>query len=161
MDAPRRLAGGRARRRLVRYDTEDLAPGVDGVVVLTVSRLAGDKRLPLLIEAFAQGTRLRQPASWSTAVTRASGRESTPPTRSLGSACAGVFLAGWRDDDEVPAFLSVADVLALGLRARAVRPGGGEAIACEVPGSLSIASARAEIVADGETGWLVEPDDVG
>jgi glycosyltransferase involved in cell wall biosynthesis len=60
----------------------------------------------------------------------------------------------------VPAFLSVADVFALA----SVREQFGlvlvEAMACEVPPVAVDRLGPGEIVADGETGWLVEPDDV-
>ena len=73
----------------------------------------------------------------------------------------GVFLAGWYDHVEVPAFLSAADVFALA----SVREQFGlvlvEAMACEVPPVAVDRFGPGEIVADGETGWLVEPDDVG
>ena len=73
----------------------------------------------------------------------------------------GVFLAGWYDHVEVPAFLSVADVFALA----SVREQFGlvlvEAMACEVPPVAVDRFGPGEIIADGETGWLVEPDDVG
>ena len=73
----------------------------------------------------------------------------------------GVFLAGWYDHVEVPAFLSVADVFALA----SVREQFGlvlvEAMACGVPPVAVDRFGPGEIIADGETGWLVEPDDVG
>ena len=72
----------------------------------------------------------------------------------------GVFLAGWYDHVEVPTFLSVADVFALA----SVREQFGlvlvEAMACEVPPVAVDRFGPGEIIADGETGWLVEPDDV-
>ena len=72
----------------------------------------------------------------------------------------GVFLAGWYDHVEVPAFLSAADVFALA----SVREQFGlvlvEAMACGVPPVAVDRFGPGEIVADGETGRLVEPDDV-
>ena len=59
------------------------------------------------------------------------------------------------------AFLSAADVFALA----SVREQFGlvlvEAMACELPVIAVNRFGPGEIVTDGETGWLVEPDDVG
>ncbi len=161
VDAPRGwLAGQRAGS--MRYDAEDLAPLVDGVVVLTVSRFTGVKRLPLLIEAFAQARdRARTPASLVILGGHPGEWEGEHPTDTIARlGVRGVFLAGWHDHDEVPAFLSVADVFALA----SVREQFGlvlvEAMACEVPVVAVDRFGPGEIVADGETGWLVEPDDV-
>ena len=67
---------------------------------------------------------------------------------------------GWHDHDDLPALLSAADLFALA----SVREQFGlvlvEAMACEVPVIAVDRFGPREIVADGETGWLVEPDDV-
>ena len=70
-----------------------------------------------------------------------------------------VFLAGWHDHDELPAFLSAADVLVLA----SVREQFGsvlvEGMACGLPAIAVDRYGPADIVDDGATGWLVEPDD--
>jgi glycosyltransferase involved in cell wall biosynthesis len=155
------LAGQRAGS--VRYRAEDLSPLVDGVVVLTVSRFTAVKRLPLLIEAFAQARdRARTPAGLVIVGGHPGEWEGEHPADTIARlGVRGVFLAGWHDHDELPAFLSVADVFALA----SVREQFGqvlvEAMACEVPPVAVDRFGPGEIVADGETGWLVEPDDVG
>jgi len=162
VEAPRGWRAGQ-HPGSVRYAAEDLLPLVDGVVVLTVSRFTAVKRLPLLIEAFAQAhDRARQPASLMIVGGHPGEWEGEHPadtTARLG--VRGVFLAGWRDHLEVPSFLSVADVFALA----SVREQFGlvlvEAMACEVPVVAVDRFGPGEIVTDGETGWLVEPDDVG
>ena len=147
----------------VRYRAEDLSPIVDGVVVLTVSRFTAVKRLPLLIEAFAQARdRARAPAGLVIVGGHPGEWEGEHPADTIARlGVRGVFLAGWYDHAEVPAFLSVADVFALA----SVREQFGlvlvEAMACEVPPVAVDRFGPSEIVADGETGWLVEPDDVG
>ena len=147
----------------VRYRAEDLSPIVDGVVVLTVGRFTAVKRLPLLIEAFAQARdRARAPAGLVIVGGHPGEWEGEHPADTIARLGArGVFLAGWYDHAEVPAFLSVADVFALA----SVREQFGlvlvEAMACEVPPVAVDRFGPSEIVADGETGWLVEPDDVG
>jgi glycosyltransferase involved in cell wall biosynthesis len=147
----------------VRYRAEDLSPIVDGVVVLTVSRFTAVKRLPLLIEAFAQARDRARAAAGLVIVGGHPGEwEGEHPADTIARlGVRGVFLAGWYDHVEVPAFLSVADVFALA----SVREQFGlvlvEAMACEVPPVAVDRFGPGEIVADGETGWLVEPDDVG
>ena len=161
VEAPRGWRAGQ-RAGSVRYRAEDLARLVDGVVVLTVSRFTAVKRLPLLIEAFAQARdRARTPASLVIVGGHPGEWEGEHPADTIARlGVRGVFLAGWHDHVEVPAFLSVADVFALA----SVREQFGlvlvEAMACEVPVVAVDRFGPGEIVADGETGWLVEPDDV-
>ncbi len=162
VEAPR---GWRADHRpgSVGYRPEDLVPIVDGVVVLTVSRFTAVKRLPLLIEAFAQARdRARTPAGLVIVGGHPGEWEGEHPADTIDRlGLRGVFLAGWYDHFEVPAFLSVADVFALA----SVREQFGlvlvEAMACGVPPIAVDRFGPGEIIADGETGWLVEPDDVG
>jgi glycosyltransferase involved in cell wall biosynthesis len=162
VDAPRGWYPGQPAGS-VRYRTEELSPLFDGVVVLTVSRFTAVKRLPLLIEAFA---RARDRARTPTGLVIVGGHpgewEGEHPADTIArlSVC-GVFLAGWRDHVEVSGFLSAADVFALA----SVREQFGlvlvEAMACEMPVVAVDRFGPGDIIADGETGWLVEPDDVG
>jgi glycosyltransferase involved in cell wall biosynthesis len=162
VEAPRGWLPGRPAGS-ARYRAEDLSPLVDGVVVLTVSRFTAVKRLPLLIEAFAQARdRARTPAGLVIVGGHPGEWEGEHPADTIARlGVRGVFLAGWHDHDELPAFLSVADVFALA----SVREQFGqvlvEAMACEVPPIAVDRFGPGEIVTDGETGWLVEPDDVG
>ncbi len=161
IEAPR---GWRADQEAgsVRYRAEDLAPIVDGVVVLTVSRFTAVKRLPLLIEAFAQARDRAHAAAGLVILGGHPGEweEEHPADTIARLGVRGVFLAGWYDHVEVPTFLSVADVFALA----SVREQFGlvlvEAMACGVPPIAVDRFGPGEIVEDGETGWLVEPDDV-
>ena len=162
IEAPRGWSAGR-QPGTVRYRPEDVSALVDGVVVLTVSRFTAVKRLPLLIEAFAQARdRARTPTSLVIVGGHPGEWEGEHPADTIARLGVGdVFLAGWRDHDEVSAFLSAADVFVLA----SVREQFGlvlvEAMACEVPAVAVDRFGPSEIVADGETGWLVEPDDVG
>jgi glycosyltransferase involved in cell wall biosynthesis len=146
----------------VRYLPEDVSTLVDGVVALTVSRFTAVKRLPLLIEAFAQARdRARTPTGLVIVGGHPGEWEGEHPADTIARlGVGGVFLAGWRDHDEVSAFLSVADVFALA----SVREQFGlvlvEAMACETAVVAVDRFGPSEIVDDGETGWLVEPDDV-
>jgi glycosyltransferase involved in cell wall biosynthesis len=162
VEAPRGwLAGQHAGS--AHYRAEDLAPLVDGVVVLTVSRFTAVKRLPLLIEAFAQARdRARTPAGLVVVGGHPGEWEGEHPADTIARlGVRGVFLAGWHDHAEVSAFLSAADVFALA----SVREQFGlvlvEAMACELPVIAVNRFGPGEIVVDGETGWLVEPDDLG
>src|SRR5204863_9919615 len=120
-------------------------------------------RLPFLIVAFAQShERARTSASLLIVGGHPGEWEGEHPADTIARlGVRGVFLAGWRDHLEVPAFLSVADVFALA----SVREQFGlvlvEAMACELPVVAVDRFGPGEIVTDGKTGWLVEPDDVG
>jgi glycosyltransferase involved in cell wall biosynthesis len=146
----------------VRYRAEDLSPLVDGVVVLTVSRFTAVKRLPLLIEAFAQARgRAKTPAVLVIVGGHPGEWEGEHPADTIARlGVRDVFLAGWYDHHELPALLAGADLFALA----SVREQFGqvlvEAMACGVPPIAVNRFGPGEIVTDGETGWLVEPDDV-
>ena len=70
-----------------------------------------------------------------------------------------VFLAGWHDHDELPDIFAASDVVVL----PSVREQFGqvlvEGMACGLPAIAVAAHGPSEIVADGQTGWLVPPDD--
>jgi glycosyltransferase involved in cell wall biosynthesis len=146
----------------VRYRAEELAPLVDGVTVLSASRFTEVKRLPLLIEAFARARdRTRTPAGLVIVGGHPGEWEGEHPADTVARlGVGGVFLAGWHDHAELSAFLSAADVFALA----SVREQFGqvlvEAMACGVPLVAVDRFGPGEIVTDGQTGWLVEPDDV-
>ena len=151
-----------ARPGSVRYTTEELAPLVGGVTVLTASRFTEVKRLPLLIEAFARARdHARAPAGLVIVGGHPGEWEGEHPADAVARlGVSGVFLAGWYDHSELPALLSAADVFALA----SVREQFGqvlvEAMACGVPLVAVNRFGPGEIVTDGQTGWLVEPDDV-
>ena len=135
--------------------------GPDSPVLLYVGRFTEVKRIGLLIGAYA---RARQhftqraplmivggfPGEWE-------GEHPLDAVRRTGAE--DVFLAGWHGHDELPAFLAASDVLVL----PSVREQFGqvivEAMACGRPAIAVDAHGPAEIVIDGETGWLVAPDD--
>src|SRR5204863_8778575 len=82
------------------------------------------------------------------------------PCQTIGRTGArNVFLAGWHDHEELPELLHAADALVL----PSVREQFGqvlvEAMACGLPCVAVDRYGPAHIVRDGETGWLVEPDD--
>jgi glycosyltransferase involved in cell wall biosynthesis len=146
----------------VAYSEHDLEPFRDGgPVLLYVGRFTEVKRIPLLIRAHARARErfARRvplvllggfPGEWE-------GEHPLAVVREMGDP--DVFLAGWRGHDDLPAGLNAADVLVL----PSVREQFGqvlvEAMACGVPPIAVDAYGPAEIVRDGETGWLVPPDD--
>jgi glycosyltransferase involved in cell wall biosynthesis len=70
-----------------------------------------------------------------------------------------VFLAGWHEHETLAAFLNASDATVLA----SVREQFGlvlvEGMACARPAIAVDRFGPAEIVEDGRTGWLVEPDD--
>jgi glycosyltransferase involved in cell wall biosynthesis len=146
----------------IAYREEDLEPFREGgPVLLYVGRYTEVKRIPLLIRAHARarerfGRRAPLvllggfPGEWEGEHPLSLIREAGDPD---------VFLAGWRGHDDLPSGLNAADLLVL----PSVREQFGqvlvEAMACGVPPIAVDAHGPAEIVEDGETGWLVPPDD--
>jgi glycosyltransferase involved in cell wall biosynthesis len=133
----------------------------DAVVLLAVGRFTAVKRLGLLIRAFE---RARRRASRPAALVLLGGHpgewEGEHPLDAIAAAGAhDVFLAGWHAHDELPAFFCAADVQVLA----SVREHFGlvlvEGMACGLPAIAVDRFGPAEIVEDGGTGWLVEPDD--
>ena len=164
VDEPRGWAPGE-RAGLVRYDVADLEAFDDDQgrtpVLLYVGRFTEVKRLPLLIEAYADGRPgfARRaplvlvggfPGEWE-------GEHPLEAIRRTG--VPDVFLAGWHTHRELPEFLAASDVVVL----PSVREQFGqvlvEGMACGLPAIAVDAWGPADIVEHGETGWLVEPDD--
>jgi glycosyltransferase involved in cell wall biosynthesis len=146
----------------VSYEDSDLDAFMNGgPVLLYVGRYTEVKRIPLLIRAHARAReRFEQraplvllggfPGEWE-------GEHPLEVVRETGDP--DVFLAGWRGHDELPDGLNAADVVVL----PSVREQFGavlvEGMACGLPPIAVGAHGPAEIVDDGETGWLVPPDD--
>jgi glycosyltransferase involved in cell wall biosynthesis len=131
-------------------------------VLLYIGRFTEVKRLPLMIEAYARaGPGFATPAplvlvggfpgEWE-------GEHPLETIRRLGAQ--DVFLAGWHEHAELPEILAATDVIVLA----SVREQFGqvlvEGMACGLPAIAVDAHGPADIVAHGDTGWLVEPDDV-
>jgi glycosyltransferase involved in cell wall biosynthesis len=130
-------------------------------VLLYVGRYTEVKRIPLLIEAYERarpGFNRRSPlvivggfpGEWE-------GEHPYDTIRRIGAH--DVFLAGWHDHHELADILAATDVIVL----PSVREQFGqvlvEGMACGLPAIAVDAYGPGEIVDDGETGWLVEPDD--
>src|SRR3954469_12395327 len=144
----------------VAYRDEDLDAFGEGPVLLYVGRFTEVKRIGLLIEAHARAQYAVRtplvlvgghPGEW----------EGEHPAEAIERTGArDVFLAGWHEHDELPELLQASGALVL----PSVREQFGqvlvEAMACAVPCIAVDRFGPAGIVRDGETGWLVEPDDV-
>jgi glycosyltransferase involved in cell wall biosynthesis len=141
----------------VAYDAADLAPLADRPVLLYVGRFTDVKRVPLLIAAHTRAGIDAplvivggHPGEWE-------GEHPLDTIERTGAR--NVFLAGWHEHEELPELLHAADALVL----PSVREQFGqvlvEAMACGLPCVAVDRYGPAHIVRDGETGWLVEPDD--
>jgi glycosyltransferase involved in cell wall biosynthesis len=135
---------------------------VETPVILYVGRYTEVKRIPLLIEAYERarpGFNRRAPlvlvggfpGEW----------EGEHPLQTIERVGAqDVFLAGWHEHHELPDILAATDVIVL----PSVREQFGqvlvEGMACGLPAIAVDAHGPADIVSHGETGWLVEPDDL-
>ena len=164
VDAPQGWAPGEEAGS-VGYEEADLAAFGDDrgetPVLLYVGRYTEVKRIGLLIEAYAAARERFDrraplvlvggfPGEWE-------GEHPLETVRRTGAQ--DVFLAGWHDHEQLPDFLAASDVVVL----PSVREQFGQVLveggACGLPAVAVNAYGPAEIVAHGETGWLVEPDD--
>jgi glycosyltransferase involved in cell wall biosynthesis len=145
----------------VAYEEEDLAPLFDGTVIAYVGRFTAVKRLPMLIEAFAEATaRARTPAGLVLLGGHPGEWEGEHPAETITRVGArGVFLAGWNDHTRLSELLCASDLVAL----TSAREQFGlvllEAMACERPVVATRSLGPTSIVDDPETGWLVDCDD--
>jgi glycosyltransferase involved in cell wall biosynthesis len=146
----------------VSYTHDDLqAFAGDGPVLLYVGRFTAVKRTSLLIEAYAQAhDRFPRPAPLVLLGGFPGEWEGEHPLDAIARTGArDVFLAGWHGHDRLPDFLNASDAVVL----PSVREQFGQVIvegmACGLPPIAVDAHGPAEIVAAGDTGWLVPPDD--
>ncbi len=145
----------------VAYRDDELAVLGSETVLLYLGRFTAVKRLPLLIQAqqFAQAALGRNlplvlvgghPGEWE-------GEHPLETIRRLGAR--NVFLAGWRPHEQLAEALNAGDLLVLPSVAEAFGLALIEAMACGLPVIACDAHGPAEIVRDGQSGWLVPPDD--
>jgi glycosyltransferase involved in cell wall biosynthesis len=131
--------------------------------VLYVGRFTEVKRLPLLIETWAEVLpRFERPAELVIVGGHPGEWEGEHPEQAIARTGAEhVHLAGWFAQEDLPPILSAADLLVM----PSVREQFGlvivEGMACGLPPIAADAYGPRDIVEDGETGWLVTPDDRG
>jgi glycosyltransferase involved in cell wall biosynthesis len=145
----------------IAYTLDHLRPFAEAPVLLYVGRFTALKRLPLLITAYARARAAFTlpaplvllggfPGEWE-------GEHPLATIQRTGAR--DVFLAGWHAHAELPEIFAAADVVVL---ASAQEPFGlvlVEGMACGLPVIAAAAQGPSEIITDGQTGWLVPPDD--
>ena len=132
------------------------------VTFLYVGRFTEVKRVPLLIEAF---TRARRRLGGGISLVIVGGHpgewEGEHPADAIERLAAeSVLLAGWHAQAALPDLLRASDVVALASVNESFGQVLVEGMACELPAIAVDRGGPAEIIEDGETGWLVGPDDV-
>jgi glycosyltransferase involved in cell wall biosynthesis len=146
----------------VAYSLEQMRPFHDAPVLLFVGRFTALKCLGVLLAAYARAyTAFTAPAplvllggfpgEWE-------GEHPLQTVQRLGITHR-VFLAGWHEHDALPDIYAAADVVIL---PSAQEPFGQvlvEGMGCGLPAIAVAAGGPGEIVIDGQTGWLVPPDD--
>jgi glycosyltransferase involved in cell wall biosynthesis len=144
----------------VRYSEDDLAL-LQGTVLVYSGRYTEVKRLPLLIRAWARAwERFSGPAALVLIGGYPGEWEGEHPLSVVRSVDAsGVFLAGWRGHDDLPDGLNASDAVVLPSVHEQFGQVLVEGMACGLPCVAVDAHGPATIVDDGETGWLVPPDD--
>jgi glycosyltransferase involved in cell wall biosynthesis len=154
--------GPRAIDRVAVHRGLGVEVDADTPVLLYVGRFTEVKRIPLLIEAYE---RARPGFSHRAPLVIVGGfpnefEGERPQDAIARTGARDVHLAGWHDHQELPDILAASDALVL----PSVKEQFGqvivEAMACGIPAIAVDAYGPAEIVDHGETGWLVEPDDV-
>jgi glycosyltransferase involved in cell wall biosynthesis len=147
----------------VGYSMADLeAFAADDPVLLYVGRFTAVKRIGVLIDAYAQARRrFDRPAPLVLLGGFPGEWEGEHPLEAIERTGAEhVYLAGWHGHDALADFFAASDAVVL----PSVREQFGqvlvEGMACGLPAVAVDAHGPSEIVHHGETGWLVEPDDV-
>ena len=140
----------------VRYGGAELERLARGQVILYVGRFTEVKRVPMLIEAFAEAReRMRSPATLVLVGGHPGEWEGEHPADAVDRLGASdVLLAGWHDHSELPELLGASDVLVLTSERESFGQVIVEAMACGVPPIASASHGPAHIIDDGETGWL-------
>jgi glycosyltransferase involved in cell wall biosynthesis len=136
------------------------APGNEPVLIY-VGRFTAVKRLPLLIEAYGQARKRfarRAPLVLVGGYPgECEGEHPAETVRRLG--VEDVHLAGWQDHAELPEILAAGAAIVLPSVGEQFGQVLVEGMATGLPAIAADDSGPAEIVRDGETGWLVKPDD--
>jgi glycosyltransferase involved in cell wall biosynthesis len=158
VERPTALAPDGAR---IAYAEQEIEVLREGTVLLYVGRFTEVKRLPFLLEAFASAHRRFErpgalvilgghPGEWE-------GEHPVEAARRLGTE--DVFFAGWQRQERLPAFLNASDAIILPSAREQFGQTLVEGMACGLPGIAANAFGPTRILADGETGWLFEPED--
>ena len=146
-----------------RYEETEVRRLAAGVVLLYAGRFTAVKRLDRLIEAFGLAQdRLAQPAGLVLVGGHPGEWEAEHPAdiaARLG--VPHVFLAGWHAQEQLPSFFSVAQAVVLTSEREQFGQVLIEGMACAVPAVATRSLGPTAIIDDGQTGWLVDPEDSG
>jgi glycosyltransferase involved in cell wall biosynthesis len=145
----------------VRYGPAELDALARGPVILYVGRFTEVKRIPILLEAFAEAReRAQSPATLILVGGHPGEWEGEHPAETIDRLGLGdVLLAGWHDQSELPELLAAADLLVLPSARESFGQVIVEAMACGVAPIASASHGPAHIIDDGQTGWLFDLDD--
>ncbi|MGH2868000.1 MAG: glycosyltransferase family 4 protein [Solirubrobacteraceae bacterium] len=145
----------------VQHREADVAALAAGTVVVYVGRFTEVKRLDRLISAFGcVQERLETPAGLVLVGGHPVEWEGEHPAETVARlGVPQVFLAGWHTHEELPDFFSAAEVVVLTSEREQFGQAIVEGMACGLPAVATRSLGPAAIIDDGETGWLVEPDD--
>jgi glycosyltransferase involved in cell wall biosynthesis len=145
----------------VAYQEDDLAPLVHGTAIAYVGRFTAVKRLPMLIEAFAQASaRAQTPAGLVLLGGHPGEWEGEHPADTITRVGArGVFLAGWNNHARLSELLCASDLVALASAREQFGLVLLEGMACERPAVATRSLGPTSIIDDPQTGWLVGSDD--
>jgi glycosyltransferase involved in cell wall biosynthesis len=145
----------------VRYGEGALDALCSGPVITYVGRFTEVKRLPLLLEAFAEArTRMGSPATLVLVGGHPGEWEGEHPADAIDRlGLEDVLLAGWHDQSELPELLAASDLLVLPSARESFGQVIVEAMACGVPAVAAASLGPRHIIDDGQTGWLFGLDD--
>ena len=161
VDEPRGWDDESGEEGSVSYSEDDLAAFDDGPVLLYVGRYTEVKRIPLMIRAYARAReRFEKRAPLVILGGHPGEFEGEHPLAVVrDSGAEDVFLAGWHGHEDLPDGLNAADAVVL----MSVHEQFGqvlvEGMACGLPALSVNVHGPSTIIDDGETGWLVPPDD--
>ena len=157
----RRVLGPNARAGREALGAPEAPETANEPVLLYVGRFTAVKRLPLQIEAYAHArTRFTRTAPLVLVggyPGECEGEHPADTIRRLGAE--DVFLAGWHDHAELPEILAAGAAIVLPSVGEQFGQVLVEGMATGLPAIAADDSGPSEIVRDGETGWLVTPDD--
>lgn len=145
----------------LRYHEDDVMALAAGTVLLYVGRFTAVKRLDRLIAAFGRAQeRLPAPAGLVLVGGHPGEWEGEHPAEIASRlGVPQVFLAGWHAQEDLPDFLSAADLVVLTSEREQFGQVIVEGMACGLPAVATRSLGPAAIIEDGETGWLVDPGD--
>lgn len=145
----------------VRYDDAAVERMLRGPVIVFSGRFTEVKRLPLLIEAFARAkARFNVPATLVLVGGHPGEWEGEHPAETIDRlGLSDVLLAGWHDQAELPELLAASDLLVLPSERESFGQVIVEAMACGVAPIAAASLGPAQIIHDGQTGWLFDVDD--